>query len=80
MNAVGAEAITGRARAVIATIVRSRGYRLPPTVRYLSRSGKAKTRRSIDGVSRPGPSVRTLRPPAIMAYGPGYPNNAGVGG
>jgi alkylhydroperoxidase family enzyme len=38
MNAVGAEAITGRAQAVTATIVRRGGYRLPPPVRYLSRS------------------------------------------
>jgi hypothetical protein len=38
MNAAGAEAITGRAQAVTATIVRRGGYRLPPPVRYLSRS------------------------------------------
>lgn len=38
MNAVGAEAITGRAQAVTAAIVRRGGYRLPPPVRYLSRS------------------------------------------
>jgi AhpD family alkylhydroperoxidase len=38
MNAVGAEAITGRAEAITRTIVRHGGYRLPPPVRYLSRS------------------------------------------
>jgi AhpD family alkylhydroperoxidase len=38
MNAVGAQAITGRAQAVTATVVRRGGYRIPPPVRYLSRS------------------------------------------
>lgn len=38
MNAVGAEAISGRTRDVTVGIVRRGGYRLPPPVRYLSRA------------------------------------------